>query len=97
MSGIGGEELDLRGSGVDLVIGSANRCIRGVPGVSFVVTSNEFLEVISKRRPVAFSTDLVGTLSKEEDGKTPFTPPIQTMYALREASKELLDEGVPNR
>ena len=49
--------------------------------VSFVVTSNEFLEVISKRRPVAFSTDLVGTLSKEEDGETPFTPPVQTMYA----------------
>ncbi len=97
VSSVGGEELDLPGWGVDLVIGSANKCLRGVPGVGFVVASNEFLEVIAKRRPVAFSTDLVGTLSKEEDGETPFTPPVQTMYALREAARELLEEGVGNR
>ncbi|MAF39790.1 MAG: 2-aminoethylphosphonate aminotransferase, partial [Chloroflexi bacterium] len=42
-------------------------------------------------------TDLVSTMSKEEDGETPFTPPVQTMYALREAARELLEEGVRNR
>ena len=97
VSSIAGEELDLPGWGVDLIIGSANKCIRGVPGVSFVVTSDDFLEVLSKRRPVAFSTDLVGTLKREEGGETPFTPPVQTMYALREAARELLEEGVPSR
>lgn len=97
VSSIGGEQLDLPGWGVDLVIGSANKCIRGVPGVSFVILSNELLAAWSKRHPVAFSTDLVTTLTEEEDGETPFTPPVQTMYALREASKELLEEGVPNR
>ena len=47
--------------------------------------------------PLTFSTDLVSTMSKEEDGETPFTPPVQTMYALREAARELLEEGVQNR
>jgi 2-aminoethylphosphonate-pyruvate transaminase len=97
VSSIGGEDLDLPGWGVDLIIGSANKCLRGVPGVAFVVVSNHLLEVISKRRPVAFSTDLVSTISREEDGETPFTPPVQTMYALREATQELLDEGVSAR
>ena len=97
VSSIGGEELDLPGWGVDLIIGSANKCIRGVPGVGFVVGSNPFLETISKRRPVAFSTDLVNTLQREEVGETPFTPPVQTMYALHEACEELLEEGVANR
>ena len=97
VSSIAGEELDLPGWGVDLIIGSANKCLRGVPGVSFVVLSNGLLEVLSKRRAVAFSTDLVGTLSKEEQGETPFTPPVQTMYALREALRELTEEGVGNR
>ena len=97
VSSIGGEELDLPGWGVDLVIGSANKCIRSVPGVSFVVISNDLLEAWSKRRPVAFSTDLVTTLTREEEGETPFTPPVQTMYALREASMELLEEGGNNR
>ena len=97
VSSIGGEELALAGWGVDLIIGSANKCLRGVPGVGFVVVSDYFLEIISKRRPVAFSTDLVNTLKREEAGETPFTPPVQTMYALREACGELLEEGVANR
>ena len=97
VSSIGGEELDLPGWGVDLVIGSANKCLRGVPGVGFVVISDQFREAISHRRPVAFSTDLVSTLDREEGGETPFTPPVQTIYALREASAELLEEGVSSR
>ena len=97
VSSVAGEELDLPKWGVDLVIGSANKCIRGVPGVGFVVVSDGFREAISQRRPVAFSTDLVSTLDREENGETPFTPPVQTMYALREALRELLDEGVSAR
>lgn len=97
VSSIAGEELDLPGWGVDLVIGSANKCIRGVPGVGFVIVSNELLEAWSQRNQVAYSTDLVSALAREEDGETPFTPPVQTMYALREAALELLDEGVNNR
>ena len=97
VSSVAGEQLDLPVWGIDLIIGSANKCIRGVPGVSFVVISNDFREVVSKRHPVAFYSDLVGSLSREEEGETPFTPPVQTMYALREASKELLEEGVQER
>ena len=97
VSSVAGEEIDLSGWGVDLMIGSANKCIRGVPGVSFVVLSEGLLEAISKRRQVAFSTDLVSTISKEDAGETPFTPPVQTMYALREALLELTEEGVQNR
>lgn len=97
VSSVAGEELDLAKWGVDLVIGSANKCIRGVPGIGFVVVSDAFREAISQRRPVAFSTDLVSTLNREETGETPFTPPVQTMYALREALQELLEEGVSAR
>ena len=46
---------------------------------------------------MAFSTDLVSTLDREENGETPFTPPVQTIYALREASAELLEESVSSR
>ena len=36
-------------------------------------------------------------MTKEEEGETPFTPPVQTMFALQEAAEELLEEGVANR
>ena len=68
-----------------------------MPGIGFVVVSAEFREAISHRHQVAFSTDLVSTLDREERGETPFTPPVQTIYALREASAELLEEGVSSR
>lgn len=97
VSSVAGEELDLQGWGVDLIIGSANKCLRGVPGVSFVVISDDFLQALSKRRQVTFSTDLISTLSKEDDGETPFTPPVQTLYGLREALRELIEEGVETR
>lgn len=97
VSSIAGEDLDLGGWGIDLTIGSANKCIRGVPGVSFVILSNELLQVVSHRRRVAFSTDLVTALHRQEAGETPFTPPVQAMYALREALLELEEEGVSSR
>ncbi len=97
VSSIAGEDLDLAGWGVDLVVGSANKCIRGVPGAAFVILSDKLREVLSNRRQVAFATDLINTLNREESGETPFTPPVQTMYALREACRELQEEGVANR
>ena len=97
VSSIAGEDLDLAGWGIDLVIGSANKCIRGVPGASFAILSDRIRKVLSNRRQIAFSTDLISALNKEENGETPFTPPVQTMYALREASRELLEEGVCQR
>ena len=97
VSSIAGEDLDLASWGLDVIIGSANKCIRGVPGVSYVVISNELLDMVSKRRRVAYSTDLVSAVHREDEGETPFTPPVQAMYALREALMELTEEGVENR
>ena len=97
VSSIGGEDLDLAGWGVDLVIGSANKCIRGVPGAAFVILSDQLRDVLSGRRQISFVTDLISALNREEGGETPFTPPVQTMYALREACRELLEEGVSDR
>ena len=97
VSSLGGEHLDLAEWGIDLIIGSANKCLRGVPGVSFVILSSELLTALSKRRRIAVSTDLITALSRQEAGETPFTPPVQVMYALREALRELQEESVNHR
>ncbi len=70
VSSIAGEDLDLAAWGVDLIIGSANKCIRGVPGASFVVLSDQLRETVSNRHQVAFSTDLVSTLSIVQSNRT---------------------------
>jgi 2-aminoethylphosphonate-pyruvate transaminase len=97
VSSVAGEALDIAGWDVDLVIGSANKCIRGVPGISFVVLSKELGEILSRRRRIVFTNDLIATYEAEEAGETPFTPPVHVFYALREALRELMDEGVAKR
>tara|TARA_B100002003_G_C14144323_1_gene550174 strand:- start:1611 stop:2681 length:1071 start_codon:yes stop_codon:yes gene_type:complete len=97
VSSVCGEELDMAGWGVDLIMGSANKCIRGVPGAGFVVVNEQLASVMQDRRQATFVTDLVSHLEQEEKGETPFTPAVQVFAALRVALEELLEEGVENR
>jgi 2-aminoethylphosphonate-pyruvate transaminase len=97
VSSVGGEALDLASWGVDLIIGSANKCIRGVPGASFVVLSDALVDALREREQVAYYNDLMSHVDKEGSGETPFTPPVQVLYAFREALLELSEEGVSSR
>lgn len=96
ISSVAGEDLD-PGWGIDLLIGSANKCMRGVPGVAFVVASPRMVERIAARSRGTYYTDLPTQLDAQRRGTTPFTPPVQVLYALREALRELLEEGVAAR
>jgi len=97
VSSIGGEELDLPGWGVDLIIGSANKCIRGVPGLSFIVINSALIKKLKPRKKINYYLDLITHLEKEDGGETPFTPAVPAFFAFREALREILEEGVENR
>lgn len=96
ISSIGGEHIDF-GWGLDGVLGTANKCFRGVPGVSFAVLSEDFLSIARKRERRTYYTDLITHLERETKNETPFTPPVHALFAFREALREILDEGVESR
>lgn len=96
VSSIAGEALDVAGWQLDAVIGSANKCIRGVPGAAFVVASAAFLDVAAQQCAAHYS-NLNEHFLAEERGETPYTPPVQAMFAFQEALGETLAEGVPHR
>lgn len=92
VSGLGGEELDLAALAPDAVCGTANKCLQGLPGASFVLV----------RRGLSFERrslylDLGGLLSRQREGETSFTPAIQVIAALDAALDELIEETVPGR
>ncbi|MFC1590740.1 pyridoxal-phosphate-dependent aminotransferase family protein [Candidatus Omnitrophota bacterium] len=97
VSSIGGEKLKLKKWGIGLIIGSANKCIRGIPGLSFVIVSKSLIEEFSKGERRGYYLDLVKHCEVEEEGQTPFTPAVQAFYGFREALRELLEEGLDNR
>lgn len=97
VSSIAGETLDIENWGVDAISGSANKCIRGVPGVSFAIVSTKYLSVVARCKSRSFYADLSRYLQAEEKAEPLFTPAVQVFYAFRQALRELLKEGVSAR
>ena len=93
VSGLGGDPLDLRAVGVDLVAGTSGKCIQGFPGMGFVLVREEVLERLQgyPRRSLYLS------LATYAEHEMPFTPAVQVGYAFDEALSELLEETVAGR
>ncbi len=93
MSSFGGIPIDVEGCGIDYLVSSSNKCIEGVPGVSFVICrQSHLMECAGFSR--SLSLDLVGQmLAFEKDAKFRFTPPTHVLLAFHQALKELESEG----
>jgi 2-aminoethylphosphonate-pyruvate transaminase len=98
MSAFGGVEFDFQACQIDYLVSSANKCIQGVPGFSFVVCRRDKLEA-SAGSSRTLSLDLLRQLRGFEfDGQFLYTPPTHSMLAFRQALIELEEEGgVPAR
>ena len=90
VSSFGAEPIDLANSSVQAVAGTANKCLHGVPGVSFVIARRAALARAAER---TYYLDL-GRLARLQDQRgTPFTPAVHACYGLVEALREFADEG----
>ncbi len=92
ISGLAGEAFDFGAIRPTAVACTANKCIQGLPGVSFVLVRKE---TELQRRSVYL--DMGNQLAKQEAGGTPFTPAIQVTAALEQALDELIEETVAGR
>lgn len=92
VSGLAGETFDFDRIRPAAVCCTANKCIEGLPGISFVLVRRD---TALERRSVYFDLGLL--LEKQRAGDTPFTPAIQIMAAFESALDELLAEGVDGR
>lgn len=91
VSSFGAEFIDFDSWPVDACAATANKCLHGVPGTSFVVTRRDALAAADARRTLYL--DLAAYLANQDGGGTPFTQSVQTFYALEAALGEFFDEG----
>lgn len=93
MSSFGGVPIDLAAWGADYLVSSANKCLEGVPGFSYVLARREALEsTLGYARSV--SLDLLAQWhGLERDGQFRFTPPTHALLAFAQALKEFRAEG----
>jgi 2-aminoethylphosphonate-pyruvate transaminase len=93
MSSFGAIGIDIQGAGIDYLVSSANKCIEGVPGFSFVIARREALEA-SEGRARSLSLDLAAQWRGfEKNGQFRFTPPTHAILAFDRALCELDEEG----
>jgi len=97
ISALGGESIDIAGSHMYMVAGTAGKCIQGFPGVSFVLVRKGFLERMRVYPKRSWYLHLTHYVDDQGRGTTPFTPAVQVYYAFDEALNELLEEGVAKR
>ncbi len=98
MSSFGGVDIPVADWGIDFIISSANKCIQGVPGFSFIIARRSLLmESAGKAR--SLSLDLYDQWkTMEVDGKWRFTSPTHVVLAFAQAMKEMEAEGgIPAR
>ena len=97
MSSLFGETLDLAQEGTDFVTASANKCLQGIPGISFVLARRAALDALETAPPRSVYLDLYGHFASQEADNTPFTPAVQVLHAMEQALAELAEEGPARR
>ena len=87
------DELEL-----DYLISSANKCIQGMAGLSFVICRRQSLLQSGQVQPRSYYLNLYEQYcSLEAKHQTRFTPPVQVFYALDQALTEYFEETERSR
>ncbi len=90
VSSFGAETIDFAAPYLAAVAATANKCLHGVPGVSFVVARRTALRDAVSR---AYYLDLARLAHLQEQRNTPFTPAVHVYYGLQEALREYQEQG----
>jgi 2-aminoethylphosphonate-pyruvate transaminase len=94
ISSYAGRPIDLRALPLDYLLSSANKCIQGMAGLSFVISRRSSLEKTKDYPKRNFTLNLYANEQHlRGTGQFQFTPPVQIIYALRQALDEFFAEG----
>lgn len=98
ISSFAGIPINIKEYNIDFMMSTSNKCIQGMPGVSFVICKRQEIEKTRDYPKRSFYLNLYCQYEYlEKNGEMQFTAPVQTIYALRQAIKEYFEEGGENR
>lgn len=92
VSSFGAEAIEFDSWNLEACAATANKCLHGVPGLSFVLVKGSVFET----RPSSAQTlylDLYSYHQQQTKGYSPFTQAVQVAYALQEALQEMEEMG----
>ncbi|MFM1652439.1 2-aminoethylphosphonate aminotransferase [Brevibacillus sp. B_LB10_24] len=98
MSSYAAVPIDMKQTNVSFLTASSNKNLQGMAGISFVIARRSKLEAMRERKPRNYYLNLYAQYKFfQATRQMRFTPPVQTLYALKQAIEELKLEGVSGR
>lgn len=93
MSSFGAMDLSMKRMSIDVLISSANKCIEGVPGFTYILARRDLLEA-SQGASHSLSLDLYEQWAyMQKSGQFRYTPPTHTLVAFAKALEQHKAEG----
>ncbi len=98
MSSFAGIPINMDEMNIKYLASSSNKCIQGMAGISFVIANKESLEKTKNIKPRNLYLNIYKQYSYFKDNyQMRFTPPVQVLYALKQAIVEAKEETIENR
>lgn len=98
MSSYAALPIAMKKQNIAYLCASSNKNIQGMAGVGFVIAKTKKLDTLRSIAPRNVYLDLFGQYENfKKSHQMRFTPPVQTLYALKQAIKEAKEEGIKNR
>lgn len=98
ISSFAGIPIDIKDNNIDFMMSTSNKCIQGMAGVCFIICNKKELDKTKNYPRISFYLNLYDQYEYfHKNYQMRFTPPVQTIYALRKAIDELFEEGIENR
>jgi len=98
ISSFAGIPIDMKSSNIKCLASSSNKCIQGMAGVSFVIAEKELLINTKRIKPRNLYLNLYNQYEYfQKNYQMRFTPPVQVLYALKQAIIETKAETIERR
>jgi 2-aminoethylphosphonate aminotransferase len=98
ISSYGAIPIDMETMNIGYLAASSNKNLQGMPGVAFVIADKSKLANLEFVTPKNYYLNLIAQYQFfAKTSQMRFTPPVQTLYALKQAIEELKLEGVEER
>lgn len=98
MSSFAGIPINMHKMNITYLASSSNKCIQGMAGISFAIANKEALEKTKSIKPRNLYLNMYKQYMYFKDNyQMRFTPPVQVLYALKQAIIEAKEETIEKR
>ena len=99
VSSLGGDYVDVEKFGIDVCVTGSQKCLAAPPGMAAITLSDDAWKAVDKVETNTFYLDLKAARKSGDKNppETPYTPSVSLTYAMNEALKIVMEEGIENR